>query len=91
MEQQRILLADDDPEIREVLHLLLTSEGYLVSPAANGAQASPVALLHEDADDKHQGDKDEQNIDDSDHIGETSLQHKANSHSKFDYTICAAF
>ena len=38
MEQQRILLADDDPEIREVLHLLLTSEGYLVSPAANGAQ-----------------------------------------------------
>lgn len=38
MEQQKILFADDDPEIREVLRLLLTSEGYVVEEAINGEQ-----------------------------------------------------
>lgn len=38
MEQQKILFADDDPEIREVLRLLLTSEGYQVEEAINGEQ-----------------------------------------------------
>ena len=30
MEPRKILEADDDPEIREVLRLLLTGEGYEV-------------------------------------------------------------
>lgn len=38
MEQQKILFADDDPEIREVLRLLLTSEGYETVEASCGAQ-----------------------------------------------------
>lgn len=38
MEQQKILFADDDPEIREVLRLLLTSEGYQVEEATDGEQ-----------------------------------------------------
>ena len=35
---QRILFADDDPEIREVLRLLLTSEGYDVIEASGGSE-----------------------------------------------------
>ena len=35
---QKILFADDDPEIREVLRLLLTSEGYEVAEASNGEE-----------------------------------------------------
>ena len=31
MSKQKILFADDDPEIREVLRLLLTGEGYEVA------------------------------------------------------------
>ncbi len=38
MEVQKILYADDDSEIREVLRLLLTSEGYQVLEASNGAE-----------------------------------------------------
>lgn len=38
MQPQKILFADDDPEIREVLRLLLTSEGYSVIEAASGAE-----------------------------------------------------
>ena len=38
MEQQKILFADDDPEIREVLRLLLESEGYQVEEAVSGEQ-----------------------------------------------------
>ena len=38
MERQKILCADDDPEIREVLRLLLEGEGYQVAEAAGGAQ-----------------------------------------------------
>ena len=37
MKGKKILFADDDPEIREVLRLLLCSEGYTVLEAANGS------------------------------------------------------
>ena len=37
MEKQKILFADDDPEIREVLRLLLTSEGYDIVECSNGS------------------------------------------------------
>ena len=39
METRKILIADDDPEIREVLRLLLTGEGYQVIEAENGEAA----------------------------------------------------
>ena len=35
---KKILFADDDPEIREVLRLLLTSEGYAVAEASSGGE-----------------------------------------------------
>jgi len=38
LEQKRILFADDDPEIREVLRLLLTCEGYDVLEASCGKE-----------------------------------------------------
>ena len=38
MEGQKILFVDDDPEIREVLRLLLESEGYQVEEAVSGEQ-----------------------------------------------------
>ncbi len=38
MEEKRILIADDDPEIREALRLLLTCEGYEVVEAACGKE-----------------------------------------------------
>ena len=38
MESQKILFVDDDPEIREVLRLLLESEGYQVIEAVSGEQ-----------------------------------------------------
>jgi len=40
MDRQKILLADDDPEIREVLRLLLTSEGYETAEAYDGEAGS---------------------------------------------------
>ena len=33
---KKILFADDDPEIREVVRILLTREGYEVVEAVNG-------------------------------------------------------
>lgn len=39
MIQKKILLADDDPEIREVVRLMLSREGYEVTEAVNGIQA----------------------------------------------------
>ena len=36
---KKILFADDDPEIREVLRILLTREGYEVVEAVNGIEA----------------------------------------------------
>ena len=38
MDEKTILFADDDPEIREVLRLLLSGEGYRTVEAANGAE-----------------------------------------------------
>jgi CheY-like chemotaxis protein len=37
--QSKLLLADDDPAIRQILHRLLHEEGYLVLTAANGVEA----------------------------------------------------
>ena len=36
MEQYKILIVDDDPDIREVVSILLGSEGYSVLQAENG-------------------------------------------------------
>ena len=38
MEGKKILFADDDPEIREALRLILTSEGFSVTEAKNGQE-----------------------------------------------------
>lgn len=38
-EKQRILVADDEPEIREVLRMMLGSEGYEIVEAGNAAEA----------------------------------------------------
>ena len=38
MEGKRILFADDDPEIRDALHLLLTCEGYETVEASCGKE-----------------------------------------------------
>lgn len=42
---KRILIAEDDPDIREALAQVLENEGYQVSTAADGAQA--LALLRQ--------------------------------------------
>lgn len=41
----RILIADDDPEIRNVLHILLSAEGYEVCAVSNGQEAVEQASL----------------------------------------------
>ena len=38
-EKQRILVADDEPEIREVLRMMLGSEGYEILEAVNAEEA----------------------------------------------------
>ena len=38
-EKQRILVADDEPEIREVLRMMLSSEGYEILEAVNAQEA----------------------------------------------------
>ncbi|MBB6730580.1 response regulator transcription factor [Cohnella zeiphila] len=38
-----ILVADDDPDIREVIHVYLRNEGYRVFEAADGAEALRIA------------------------------------------------
>lgn len=38
-EKQRILVADDEPEIREVLRMMLGSEGYEILEACNAKEA----------------------------------------------------
>lgn len=48
MDARKILIADDDPEILEVLRLLLTGEGYQVVEAADGKEA--IALLDDSLD-----------------------------------------
>ena len=44
-EPSRILIVDDNPEIREIIQILLTGEGFAVADAANGASA--LRLLEE--------------------------------------------
>jgi CheY-like chemotaxis protein len=39
---QRVMVVDDDPDIREVLTELLQEEGFEVATAANGAEALEV-------------------------------------------------
>ena len=38
MKQAAILIVDDNPEIREIIQILLTGEGFQVHEAANGSQ-----------------------------------------------------
>ena len=44
-EKQRILVADDEPEIREVLRMMLGSEGYEILEAVNAREAVEQADL----------------------------------------------
>src|SRR4051812_42751331 len=37
--EKRVLVVDDDPTIRDALHMILEAEGYHVETAANGAEA----------------------------------------------------
>ncbi|MCB6313985.1 response regulator, partial [Gordonibacter pamelaeae] len=48
MEQSRILIADDDYEIREIVRTLLIQEGYAVVEARNGKEA--LQLIDESID-----------------------------------------
>lgn len=48
MEAENILVVDDDQEIRELIRILLESEGYQVSEAESGPQA--MELLNEKMD-----------------------------------------
>lgn len=48
METKKILFADDDPEIREVLRLLLTSEGYTTMEAKSGEEL--LSMLDDSVD-----------------------------------------
>ncbi len=43
MAAKKILFADDDPEIRSVVRVLLESEGYEIVEAANGEEAVRLA------------------------------------------------
>ena len=43
MEKRKILFADDDAEIREVVRILLEGEGYQVDEAVDGAEAVAMA------------------------------------------------
>lgn len=46
MEQAAILIVDDNPEIREIIQILLSGEGFQVQEAANGQQA--LSLLKQE-------------------------------------------
>lgn len=45
-----ILVADDEPEIRQLLHILLRNKGYRVIEAANGRDAVRMAEGHPELD-----------------------------------------
>ena len=45
MEQRKVLIVDDEPDIREILNLLLSSNGYNVLSSADGENA--IKLLKE--------------------------------------------
>ena len=44
MEHSRILIVDDNPEIREIIHVLLEGEGFLIEEAADGETALQLTL-----------------------------------------------
>ena len=46
----RILIVDDEPDIRKVIKLLLNAKGYCVIEAANGNQAVEILMVHNDID-----------------------------------------
>ena len=45
MTNNKILIVDDNPEIREVLNVLLSSEGYDVIEAKDGQEARQLGSL----------------------------------------------
>lgn len=45
-----ILVVDDEPDIRDVLRLLLERHGYIVSEAGDGSSAVNFAAMHPDLD-----------------------------------------
>ena len=47
MDRRKVLVVDDDPSIREVLAIILGSQGYEVLTAADGREA--LDLLHDGA------------------------------------------
>jgi len=47
MEQSRILIVDDNPEIREIIHILLEGEGFVVEEAEDGSSALDKLKLSE--------------------------------------------
>ncbi len=45
---RKVLIVDDDEEVRHVLRVLCETEGYaVVGEAANGVEAVPIALKHQ--------------------------------------------
>ena len=46
---KRILIVDDDKQVRMIVHMFLTKQGYQVDEAENGAQA--LAMLDHDLPD----------------------------------------
>lgn len=50
MSMQQILVVDDDADIREVLHIHLENEGYLVLEAGNGKEAVDAVNSNSDID-----------------------------------------
>ncbi len=50
MKQRKILIVDDDPNIREVLSILLGSEGYMVGQAEDGNSAVEMVSGDDDYD-----------------------------------------
>jgi CheY-like chemotaxis protein len=50
MEERKILIVDDEPDIREILELLLKSNGYKVFSAADGERALELATEKDDLD-----------------------------------------
>lgn len=44
MSSPQILVVDDNPEIREILHILLSGEGYGICEAKNGTEAIEMTL-----------------------------------------------
>ena len=44
-ERQKVLIVDDEPDIREILNLLLSSNGYKVFSSADGENAIRVLRI----------------------------------------------